>query len=67
MPTAGAVSPPFAVASWTFDPMHHDGSPGTRPMFHYLWVVVFSLLIPAAILLVVRKLAGPAIRSVRNG
>lgn len=63
---AVAVAPLFAVASWAFDPMHHDGSLGTNLAFHYLWVVVFSLLVPAAILLVVRKLAGLAIRSVRN-
>jgi hypothetical protein len=66
MAAAVAVAPLFAVASWAFDPMHHDGNLGTNLVFNYLWIVAFSLLVPAALLLVVRKLAGWATRSARN-
>lgn len=66
MVLAVAVAPLFAVARWAFDPAHFDGTLVPSLLFHYLWIVVFSLLVPAILLLAVRKFAGLAVRLARN-
>ena len=63
---AVATTPVFAVATYALDPAHHDGPMVANLVFHYLWVVVFSLLVPSVLLLAARKLAELAFSSTRK-
>jgi hypothetical protein len=55
---AVVVAPLFAVATYTLAPEHQNEYLLFNVVFHYVWVVLFCMLVPAAILAAVKKLIG---------
>lgn len=51
------ITPVAAVATYAFNPIHHNKYLPFNVVFHYVWVILFCLLLPAVILGTIRKLA----------
>ncbi len=54
---AVVITPAAAVATYVLNPIHLNKYLPFNAVFHYLWVILFCLLLPAAILGAIRKLA----------
>lgn len=55
---AVAVAPLFAVATFVLAPEHQNEHLLFNVAFHYVWVVLFCMLVPAFILVAIRKTFG---------
>lgn len=53
---AVVITPAAAVATYALNPAHHNKYLLFNVVFHYVWAVLFCLLLPALILLLIRKL-----------
>lgn len=52
------VTPVFAVATYALSPENQDQYLLFNVVFHYVWVVLFSMLVPAGALALIRKIIG---------
>ena len=51
-----AITPATAVATYALNPIHHNKYLLFNVAFHYVWAILFCLLLPSLILLTIRKL-----------
>ncbi|MDX7780064.1 hypothetical protein SJR98_18450 [Aeromonas hydrophila] len=55
---AVVVTPLFAVATYALNPEHQNEHLLFNVVFHYIWIILFCMLIPAAILAAIKKIIG---------
>lgn len=55
---AVAVAPLFAIATYALNPEHQNKHLLFNVVFHYVWVILFCMFLPAAILAAIKKLIG---------
>ncbi|MFQ1778331.1 hypothetical protein ACK37A_06570 [Aeromonas veronii] len=55
---AVVIAPLFAVATYALNPEHQNEYLLFNVVFHYVWVILFCMLVPAAILAAIKKLIG---------
>ncbi|QWT45258.1 hypothetical protein [Azospira inquinata] len=56
--SAVIVAPVFAVATYTLSPEHQDQYLLFNVLFHYVWVILFCMFVPACALAAIRKIIG---------